>query len=114
MQSLLLDLVTIFALSVAAAVVCHRLRLPSAIGLLLAGVIAGPHALQLVRNAHELELLAEIGVVLLPFVHGLELSTADLMRLKRFCATGGSSQSFRTFPHTASLELSISRARCLS
>lgn len=96
MQSLLLDLVTIFALSVAAAVVCHRLRLPSAIGLLLAGVIAGPHALQLVRNAHEIELLAEIGVVLLLFVIGLEISIADLERLKRFFAIGGSTQFFGT------------------
>jgi CPA2 family monovalent cation:H+ antiporter-2 len=96
MQSLLLDLVTIFALSVAAAVGCHRLRLPSAIGLLLAGVMAGPHALQLVRNAHEIELLAEIGVVLLMFVIGLEISIADLERLKRFFAIGGSSQFFGT------------------
>lgn len=96
MQSLLLDLVTIFALSVAAAVICHRLRLPSAIGLLLAGVIAGPHALQLVRNAHEIELLAEIGVVLLLFVIGLEISIADLERLKRFFAIGGSGQFFGT------------------
>ena len=96
MQSLLLDLVTIFALSVAAAVICHRLRLPSAIGLLLAGVIAGPHALRLVRNAHEIELLAEIGVVLLLFVIGLEISIADLERLKRFFAIGGSAQFFGT------------------
>jgi len=96
MQSLLLDLVTIFALSVAAAVICHRLRLPSAIGLLLAGVIAGPHALQLVRNAHEIEHLAEIGVVLLLFVIGLEISIADLERLKRFFAIGGSVQFFGT------------------
>ena len=96
MQSLLLDLVTIFALSVAAALICHRLRLPSAIGLLLAGVIAGPHALRLLRNAHEIELLAEIGVVLLLFVIGLEISIADLERLKRFFAIGGSAQFFGT------------------
>jgi len=94
MQTLLLDLVTIFAMAVAAAVVCHRLRLPSAIGLLLAGVIAGPHALQLVHNAHEIELLAEIGVVLLLFVIGLEISIADLERLRRFFAIGGTVQFF--------------------
>jgi CPA2 family monovalent cation:H+ antiporter-2 len=96
MQSLLLDLVTIFGLSVLAAVLCHRLRLPSAIGLLLAGMVAGPHALRLVRNAHEIEVLAEIGVVLLLFVIGLEISIADLDRLKRFFAIGGSVQFFVT------------------
>jgi CPA2 family monovalent cation:H+ antiporter-2 len=96
MQSLLVDLVVIFALSVLAAVVCHRLRLPSAIGLLLAGVLAGPQALGLVRNAHEIELLAEIGVVLLLFVIGLEISLADLERLQRFFGIGGSVQFFGT------------------
>lgn len=106
-QSLLLDLVTIFALSVAAAVLCHRLRLPSAIGLLLAGVIAGPHALQLVRNAHEIELLAEIGVVLLLFVIGLEISIADLERLKRLFAIGGSVQFFGTAVLVAVLLLPV-------
>ncbi|MFN7677111.1 MAG: cation:proton antiporter [Cyanobacteriota bacterium] len=96
MQSLLLDLVTIFGLSVLAAVLCHRFRLPSAIGLLLAGMVAGPHALRLVRNVHEIEVLAEIGVVLLLFVIGLEISIADLDRLKRFFAIGGSVQFFVT------------------
>jgi len=96
MQSLLLDLVVIFALSVLAVIVCHRLRLPSAIGLLLAGVMAGPQALGMVRNAHEIELLAEIGVVLLLFVIGLEISIADLERLQRFFAIGGSAQFFGT------------------
>jgi monovalent cation:H+ antiporter-2, CPA2 family len=96
MQSLLLDLVTIFGLSVLAVVVCHRWRLPSAIGLLLAGVLAGPQALALVRNAHEIELLAEIGVVLLLFVIGLEIPLADLERLKHFFALGGSLQFFGT------------------
>ena len=71
MQSLLLDIVVIFAMAVLAAVVCHRLRLPSSIGLLLAGVVAGPELLGLIRNVHEIELLAEIGVVLLLFVIGL-------------------------------------------
>ncbi|MEB3306832.1 MAG: cation:proton antiporter [Cyanobacteriota bacterium] len=103
MQSLLLDLVTIFGLSVLAALLCHRLRLPSAIGLLLAGIVAGPHALQLVRNAHEIELLAEIGVVLLLFVIGLEISLTDLERLKRFFAIGGSAQFFGTAAVVAAL-----------
>lgn len=65
-------------------------------GLLLAGVIAGPHALGLVRNAHQIELLAEIGVVPLLFVIGLEISVADLERLKHCFAIGGSVQFFAT------------------
>ena len=96
MQSLLLDIVVIFGMSVLAAVVCHRLRLPSSIGLLVAGVLAGPELLGLIRNVHEIELLAEIGVVLLLFVIGLEISVADVKRLKRQFTVGGSAQFFGT------------------
>lgn len=96
MQSLLLDIVVIFALAVLAAVLCHRLRLPSSIGLLLAGVLAGPELLGLIRNVHEIELLAEIGVVLLLFVIGLEISVADVKRLRHQFTLGGSSQFFGT------------------
>jgi CPA2 family monovalent cation:H+ antiporter-2 len=96
MLSLLIDLVVIFGLAVLAALVCHRLRLPTAIGLLVGGVLAGPELLGLVRNVHEIELLAEIGVVLLLFVIGLEISVADLARLQRFFTVGGSVQFFGT------------------
>lgn len=96
MQSLLLDIVVIFGMSVLAAVVCHKLRLPSSIGLLVAGVLAGPELLGLIRNVHEIELLAEIGVVLLLFVIGLEISVADVKRLKRQFTVGGSAQFFGT------------------
>ncbi len=96
MQALLLDIVIIFGLAVAAAILCHRLRTPTSIGLLLAGVLAGPDALGLVRNIHEIELLAEIGVVLLLFVVGLEISVADVSRLRRQFVLGGSLQFFGT------------------
>lgn len=96
MQSLLLDIVVIFAMSVLATVLCHRLRLPSLIGLLIAGMLAGPELLGLIRNVHEIELLAEIGVVLLLFVIGLEISVADVARLRHQFTVGGSSQFFGT------------------
>ena len=96
MPSVLLDITVIFALAVLASVICHRLGLPSSIGLLLAGVLAGPDALGLVRNAHQIELLSEIGVVLLLFVIGLEFSLADLSHLKRQFLVGGSIQFFGT------------------
>ncbi len=96
MQVLLLDLVVIFGLSVVAAILCHRLRIPTSIGLLLAGLLAGPDALALVRSPHDIELLAEVGVVLLLFVVGLEISIADVTRLRREFIIGGSFQFFGT------------------
>jgi len=115
MQSLLLDFVVIFATSVVAAVLCHRLRLPSAIGLILGGVLIGPKALGLIQNDHEIELLAEIGVVLLLFVIGLEISIADLTRLKRFFVIGGSAQFFGTalLATTALLPLGFEPGACV-
>ena len=96
MQSILVDIVVIFALAVAAAIICHRLNLPLSIGLLLAGVLAGPDALGLVRNAHQIEVVSEIGVVLLLFVIGLEFSLADLAHMRRQFIIGGSIQFFGT------------------
>lgn len=96
MQAVLIDIVVIFALAVAAALICHRLGLPSSIGLLLAGVLAGPDVLGLVRNVHQIEVLSEIGVVLLLFVIGLEFSLADLAHMRRQFLVGGSIQFFGT------------------
>lgn len=114
MQSLLLDIVVIFGMAVLAAVVCHKLRLPSSIGLLVAGVLAGPELLGLIRNVHEIELLAEIGVVLLLFVIGLEISVADVKRLKRQFTVGGSAQFFGTAlvvaPALAALGLGVAQS----
>jgi len=92
MPPLLLDITLVFALAVLAALAGHRLRLPLPAGLLLVGVLAGPDLLGLVRAPHEIEQLSEIGVVLLLFVIGLEISLADLAQLRRPFLVGGGLQ----------------------
>jgi CPA2 family monovalent cation:H+ antiporter-2 len=96
MLGVVLDITIILVLAVGAALVAHRFEFPSSIGLLVAGVLAGPDALGLIRNAEEIELLAEIGVVLLLFVIGLEFSLADLRHLRRQFLVGGSLQFLGT------------------
>ena len=96
MSTVLLDITIIFALAVGAAIVSHRLKIPSSIGVLLAGVIAGPDVLGLVKNVDQIELLSEIGVVLLLFVIGLEFSLGDLKHMRRQFLVGGSIQFFGT------------------
>ncbi len=93
---LLYDITIIFAVSVAAVLVCHRLRIPSSVGFLLAGVLAGPDVLGLVRQVEQVELLAEIGVVLLLFVIGLEFSLAGLIEIRKQFFIGGTVQMFGT------------------
>jgi Kef-type K+ transport system membrane component KefB len=69
-----------------------RLRSPSVIGELVAGVVLGPSLLGWIEPFEAIKLLAEIGIILLLFEVGLE---TDLMRLARsgwkslIVATGG-------------------------
>ncbi len=89
---LLPDIVAIFCLSIGVLLVCHQIKIPPIVGFLLTGVLCGPTALGLVENPHAVELLAEIGVVLLLFSIGLEMSGEELMRLKRPVFVGGTAQ----------------------
>ena len=89
---LLPDIVAIFCLSIGVLLVCHQIKIPPIVGFLLTGVLCGPTALGLVQNPHAVELLAEIGVVLLLFSIGLEMSGEELMRLKRPVFVGGTAQ----------------------
>ena len=58
----------------------HEIKLPSVMGYLLAGVLIGPYGLQLIEDVEAVEHLAEIGVILLLFVIGLEFSLTRLLR----------------------------------
>jgi len=62
------DFLTLLAiiLGVSALVVflLHKLKIPSLVGFLVAGVIIGPHGVGLVRDTHAVEVMAEIGVIL--------------------------------------------------
>ena len=89
---LLPDIVAIFCLSIGVLLVCHQVKIPPIVGFLLTGVLCGTTALGLVQNPHAVELLAEIGVVLLLFSIGLEMSGEELMRLKRPVFVGGTAQ----------------------
>ncbi len=94
---LLPDITVVFGLAVAVILVCHRLKIPALVGMLLTGVLCGPHGLGLVRSAHDVEILSEIGVILLLFTIGLELSLADLTRLRRPVFLGGGAQMLLTW-----------------
>jgi len=90
--SLLSEILTVFALSVGVIYVCHKVRVPAIVGFLITGVIAGPYGLGLVHAVHEVEVMAEVGVVLLLFTIGLELSVGELARLRKNVLVGGGGQ----------------------
>ncbi len=87
--AILKDIVIIFALSTLVNLVFTRFRIPTVVGYLLTGIIAGPHLLSLIEARHEIELMAEIGVVLLLFTIGLEFSLSHLLKIRRIVFLGG-------------------------
>ncbi|MCB2213523.1 cation:proton antiporter [bacterium] len=85
------DLLILFAVGFGAAMLMRLLRLPTLIGFLLAGVLAGPSGLHLL-DEHTIKSLSELGVVLLLFTIGLELSLKQLWELRREALIGGGLQ----------------------
>ncbi|HLD47387.1 MAG TPA: cation:proton antiporter [Desulfobaccales bacterium] len=93
---ILTDLVIIFGLSIAVLFVCHQLRVPATVGFILTGILAGPHLLGLVKAIHEVEMLAEIGVILLLFTIGVEFSFANLLQIRHSVLVAGPIQVVAT------------------
>lgn len=89
---LLGDLLIAISLGVLSAIALNFLRLPAVTGLIVAGALAGPYGLGVVKDVHSIELLAEIGVVFLLFTIGLEFSLGRLKRIAKIAFTGGTIQ----------------------
>ena len=86
------DLLILFGLGVAVVVLFHRAKVPPIVGFLITGVLCGPYGFGLVNDPHEVESLAEIGVVLLLFTVGIEFSLEQLGRIRNFLLIGGGLQ----------------------
>ncbi len=78
---LLNDIILILFLAILIILTLSKLRIPPVIGFLVTGIIIGPSALQLVESISEIEILAEIGIILLMFTIGLEFSVEKIKRM---------------------------------
>ncbi|HKI47286.1 MAG TPA: cation:proton antiporter [Balneolales bacterium] len=94
---LLNDIIIIFGLSIVVLYICHRLRIPTVVGFLITGIFAGPYGLGLIEGVHEVELIAEIGIILLLFTIGIEFSLDKLLSIRKSVLMGGSLQVLITF-----------------
>lgn len=75
----LLQLAIILGISRIGSYLAARLNQVNVLGQIIAGLVIGPSFLGLVHSEHVLEFMAEIGVVLLMFLAGLETDTSDLI-----------------------------------
>ena len=107
---LLRDLAIIFAGSLLVILVFHRLKLPALPGFIVAGVVLGPNALGLVSDVHQVESLAEVGVILLLFTIGIEFSLSRLREMGRQVVIGGGAQVLLTVGLGAALAVGLGLA----
>ena len=73
-----IDTLTAIAMMTMAALLCGlfliRLRQPAIVGYIIAGIVLGPTGLKMVSNTETVQVLAELGVIMLLFLIGMELN----------------------------------------
>ncbi len=89
---LLQEVLLLLLASVPIAFIFNKLRLPTIVGFMITGVLIGPYGLGLIRDVEAINVLAEIGVVLLLFTIGLEFSLRQFLEMKRLLLLGGGLQ----------------------
>jgi len=109
MHEVLVELVVVMAGSVLAALVLRQLRLPPVVGFILVGILVGPGGLRLITNRHTIEVVAEVGVMLLLFTVGLKLKLSDLWRMRGTVFGSGSLQVVATGAAAAGAALALGR-----
>ncbi|MDK2831483.1 MAG: monovalent cation:H+ antiporter-2, family, partial [Methanolobus sp.] len=90
--TLFTDIGIIFGLSIVILLLFNKMKLPSVLGFLVTGMLAGPHWLGIISSMSEVEALAEIGIILLLFTIGVEMSIRELWEIKRPVLLGGTLQ----------------------
>jgi monovalent cation:H+ antiporter-2, CPA2 family len=109
------DIVIILLVSIPIIYLFNKIKIPTIVGYLIAGVIIGPFGFKLIYNTEDIQIMAQIGVILLLFTIGLEVSFTKLMQMKKFLIYAGGLQvgitivvaalifSFLDFPVTQSI-----------
>jgi monovalent cation:H+ antiporter-2, CPA2 family len=82
--SFLQDLAVVMIAAGIVTVLFQRLKQPVVLGYIVAGILIGPHLLELIKEQDAIKSLAELGMVFLMFSLGLEF---NLRKLRRVAAT---------------------------
>jgi CPA2 family monovalent cation:H+ antiporter-2 len=107
-MALVADLSLVLLAALAGGFLAQRLGQPLMVGYVLAGVLVGPFTGGLtVVNVHDIEQLAELGVALLLFSLGLELSFRELKPVRAVALGGATIQIIVTIALGLTLGLSL-------
>ena len=74
----------------AAPLLFERLKVPGMIGLIVAGIVVGPHGLELLAREGIFELFGKVGLIYLMFLAGLEINLRQFNRQRRDSMVFGS------------------------
>jgi monovalent cation:H+ antiporter-2, CPA2 family len=85
----LAELVLTYAIALVFILVLSRIRIPPIVSFIIAGAVAGPTGIGIVRTQDDVEVLAEMGIVLLLFTVGLEFSLTEIRRIWQKVLIGG-------------------------
>jgi Kef-type K+ transport system membrane component KefB len=90
MHDLLTSISVSIILAAVLAFVARRLQQPLILGYILAGAVLGPHVgLSVITDEASIELIAEIGLILLLYLIGLEISLPRLLQAGRSITVSG-------------------------
>jgi CPA2 family monovalent cation:H+ antiporter-2 len=106
-HTFLAHLVVTYAIALVLVVGLARVRVPAIVTMMLAGVVAGPSGLRVIRTAEEVETLAELGIVFLLFTVGLDFSLAAVKQIWRTIVTAGTLQILATALVVAGLAMLV-------
>ena len=104
---LLIDLTLLVGMAIPIVALAHRLSAPPLVGFLVAGVLVGPNGFALISATEEVQVLSELGVALLLFEVGLELSLSYVRHWARTVLVGGGLQVSGTLLCVAALAIAF-------
>jgi monovalent cation:H+ antiporter-2, CPA2 family len=91
-HSLLPELVLTYAIALVFILVLSRVRVPPIVAFIIAGAVAGPTGIGIVKTEEDVNLLADLGIALLLFTVGLEFSLNEIQRIWKAVVFGGTLQ----------------------
>lgn len=80
MEKILLNIVLILLFTKIGGVISRKCKMPEVLGSLVAGLVLGPMVLNLVQYDDNIKLLANLGVIMLMFLAGLETNVEEFKK----------------------------------